>query len=587
MRIATSTMYSTAVATMNQQEQAVFNAQQQVSTGKRILSPADDPVGAAKAVQLNQDITRNTDFASNRTAAESTLNAVGTALSSVTTLLTNVKATLVQAGDGSLDATQKGALAQQLAGQMQELQGYANAQDGNGEYLFAGWQVHTQPYVLGNYATAAASLGNPSSASITVGSLAQPLTAANAATIAVTQVPATPGGTDFTYTVNGGAPQTASYTPAGTAASSTHFTVNGVTLSMNGQPAVGDNFNLAPAPVLYQGDSGARPVEINDGREMSTTLTGSQIFDSVPTGNGTFATTAASTNTGSGIVDQGSVLDPSATSYYPYTVKFSVPGVAAPAAANTGGATLAASTSPGSFAGSDTYTLTFGAGNTYNVTDTTTGASISTGNTFTPGTPITVNGANFDVTGTPAAGDAFALKAGPNTTYSVTSPNTPAGVTLPTNQTYTSGQAIKVLGINLSVSGAPAGGDSFTVARSSNTSIFGIMQSAIDALSHSGNGAAGAAQFTNQINAANAGIDNALTQVDLNQSTVGGRLNELSALDNSSAQIKITLQAQLASVTDVDFTAAVSTLTQAQTALTAAQKSFSQVANLSLFNYIQ
>ena len=144
-----------------------------------------------------------------------------------------------------------------------------------------------------------------------------------------------------------------------------------------------------------------------------------------------------------------------------------------------------------------------------------------------------------------------------------------------------------MLGINLSVSGAPAGGDSFTVARSSNTSIFGIMQSAIDALSHSGNGAAGAAQFTNQINAANAGIDNALTQVDLNQSTVGGRLNELSALDNSSAQIKITLQAQLASVTDVDFTAAVSTLTQAQTALTAAQKSFSQVANLSLFNYIQ
>ena len=120
MRISTANMYATSVATMNAQEQAVFTAQQQVSTGKRILSPEDDPVGAASAVRLNQQISRNTNFANNRASAESQLNQVGTTLTSVTNLLTSVKSSIVQAGNASLDPSQKQAIATQLQQQMQQ-----------------------------------------------------------------------------------------------------------------------------------------------------------------------------------------------------------------------------------------------------------------------------------------------------------------------------------------------------------------------------------------------------------------------------------------------------------------------------------
>jgi flagellar hook-associated protein 1 len=80
-------------------------------------------------------------------------------------------------------------------------------------------------------------------------------------------------------------------------------------------------------------------------------------------------------------------------------------------AANTGGATVtsAAVTAPASWV-SDTYTVTFGAGNSYTVDDSS-GAQVATG-TYTSGSPITFNGAQLTLAGSPASGDTFTL--GPN-----------------------------------------------------------------------------------------------------------------------------------------------------------------------------
>ncbi len=591
MRISTANMYATSVATMNAQEQAVFTAQQQVSTGKRILSPEDDPVGAASAVRLNQQISRNTNFANNRASAESQLNQVGTTLTSVTNLLTSVKSSIVQAGNASLDPSQKQAIATQLQQQMQELQGYANTQDGNGEYLFAGWQVHTQPYVLGNYANTASAAGNTGSGSLSVNTISGQLTASQAASINISQTDNSISPTQYTYTVNGQA--------GGTVASGGQFTVNGVQLTLNGTPALGDTFTLSPSATLYQGDTGTRPVEINDGRELSTTLAGPSVFDSVPTGNGTFATSATVGNLGSGIIDQGSVTDPTKLTHDNYAIQFSGAPAASAAASNTGTAKLAAANPAGSLSTNDSYQLSFAnGGSTYSVIDTTSGATVASNQAYTAGSAISVMGANFSMTGTPAAGDQFTIAPGPATSYSVVDltkttpdPANPNGPGIPasvlSNQPFTSGQAIKFGGMSVSVTGAPVNGDSFSVEPSTSTSIFSIMKMAIDALNNPGSGTAGSTQYANQINQANAGIDAALTQVDLNQATVGGRINELTSLDSTGAQQAITLQQQLTTITSVDFTAAVSTLTQAQTALAAAQKSFTQVAGLSLFNYIQ
>jgi flagellar hook-associated protein 3 FlgL len=117
--------------------------------------------------------------------------------------------------------------------------------------------------------------------------------------------------------------------------------------------------------------------------------------------------------------------------------------------------------------------------------------------------------------------------------------------------------------------------------------VFSIMQSAIDALNASGSGAQSNTMLANAMARANAGIDAAQTQISMGQTTVGGRLQELSQLDTSGSELKIQYQQTLTQLTGVDVTAAISDLSQAQVALTAAQKSFVQVQNLSLFNYIQ
>ena len=143
MRIATSTLFSTAVGNMNQQQATVVDLQQQISTNRRVNTPADDPVAAASAVQVNLQIARNADLTTNRQAAESSLSTVGTTFSSMTALLTSVKSELVSAGNGTYAPSERKVIAQQLQGQMQDLMGYANTQDSNGTYLFGGFQSKT------------------------------------------------------------------------------------------------------------------------------------------------------------------------------------------------------------------------------------------------------------------------------------------------------------------------------------------------------------------------------------------------------------------------------------------------------------
>jgi flagellar hook-associated protein 3 FlgL len=70
------------------------------------------------------------------------------------------------------------------------------------------------------------------------------------------------------------------------------------------------------------------------------------------------------------------------------------------------------------------------------------------------------------------------------------------------------------------------------------------------------------------------------------QAAVGARLKELDYLDSSGDDLGLQYATTLSNLQDVDYTAAISLFTQQQTTLTAAQKSFTTMSGLSLFNYI-
>jgi len=147
MRISTSTLFSEGVASMNQLQTSLARTQAQISTGRRILNPADDPAAAARATELNQADAANTQFAANRTAATNTLSLSESILGSVTSLLQDAQALTVQAGNATLNASDLRSIAGDLSGRLQELIGLANSTDGTGNFLFSGAQGRVQPFV--------------------------------------------------------------------------------------------------------------------------------------------------------------------------------------------------------------------------------------------------------------------------------------------------------------------------------------------------------------------------------------------------------------------------------------------------------
>ena len=126
--------------------------------------------------------------------------------------------------------------------------------------------------------------------------------------------------------------------------------------------------------VKYAGDDGQRRLQVGSSRQVAVSDSGRDIFVNAPIGNGSFGLSAASTNTGTGVIGSGSVVDPT------------------------------------SWSGHD-YAIAFISSTDYTVTDATTGTSLGSF-TYTAGTGITaVPGVTFSISGSPSTGDGFSLKA--------------------------------------------------------------------------------------------------------------------------------------------------------------------------------
>ena len=129
--------------------------------------------------------------------------------------------------------------------------------------------------------------------------------------------------------------------------------------------------------VSYAGDDGQRSLQVASSRQIVVSDSGRDIFVNIPTGNGTFSLSAASGNTGTGVISSGSVVDPTAWSGHDYAIAFSSP-------------------------------------TDYTVTDTTTGSVVGS-YTYSAGSSITsIAGVTFTLQGTPAAGDSFSVSASRN-----------------------------------------------------------------------------------------------------------------------------------------------------------------------------
>lgn len=155
MRVSTSLIHRQGLQSILKQQEELQRVQNEISSGKKILSPSDDPNGAARIIDLNEALNQIEQFDKNSNYATQQLNLEETTLTSSNLILQRVRELAIQAantGVNDLDSNQ--AIASEMKEKLQELFDYANTKDENGDYIFSGFQSKTQAFSTdgaGNY----------------------------------------------------------------------------------------------------------------------------------------------------------------------------------------------------------------------------------------------------------------------------------------------------------------------------------------------------------------------------------------------------------------------------------------------------
>ena len=147
MRISTSTLYDQGSAKISDLQSSLSTTQQQISLGKSILTPADNPIAAAQVLDVTQSQSINTQFATNRQTATSSLTSIDGTLSGVTDILQNLKTLAISAGNPNMTSVSFGAIAVEFRSRFNDLLALANSTDGSGNYVFGGFHTATPPFV--------------------------------------------------------------------------------------------------------------------------------------------------------------------------------------------------------------------------------------------------------------------------------------------------------------------------------------------------------------------------------------------------------------------------------------------------------
>ena len=146
MRLSTAQIYDQQMRGISNSQASWLKSGEQLSTGKRVVKPSDDPVAAAQAVVLSQAQAQTSQYAAARGFATNNISQEETNLQQVTGVVQQAQTIVVAAANGTLSDDDRASYAQQLTGIRDQLLNLANTTDGNGRYMFAGYKTDTAPF---------------------------------------------------------------------------------------------------------------------------------------------------------------------------------------------------------------------------------------------------------------------------------------------------------------------------------------------------------------------------------------------------------------------------------------------------------
>ncbi|KZX82361.1 flagellar biosynthesis protein FlgL [Oleiphilus sp. HI0009] len=146
MRISTVQIYDRAMSSIQDVTAQQQKTQQQLASGKRVLTPADDPVASTRILELKQELSVNQQFQRNVELAEGRLSLQDDRLGGINEVIERLRTLAVSAGNGALTKDDLGSIAAEVESRLDQLAGLLNARDASGEYVFSGFQGGTQPF---------------------------------------------------------------------------------------------------------------------------------------------------------------------------------------------------------------------------------------------------------------------------------------------------------------------------------------------------------------------------------------------------------------------------------------------------------
>lgn len=146
MRISTMQQFNSGVRSILNNQESTLKTQQQVSTGRRVLSPSDDPIASTRILQLQQDISLRDQYEKNITAAKNRQNLEESILASVTENVSRIRELTVNAGNGSMTQEDRSYIAAEIEERLDALVDLMNTKDPSNTYIFAGYKGETLPF---------------------------------------------------------------------------------------------------------------------------------------------------------------------------------------------------------------------------------------------------------------------------------------------------------------------------------------------------------------------------------------------------------------------------------------------------------
>src|SRR3990167_2037959 len=147
MRISSIQAFNNGVSGLGRNYSNVIRTQEQISSGNRILTPADDPVASVRLLQLEQQQAVLGQYKENLTAAKNSLTQEETTITSVVNVLQRIRELAVQAGGGALSGDDRRSIAKEMSEREGELLNLMNSRNARGEYLFSGFLGKTEPFL--------------------------------------------------------------------------------------------------------------------------------------------------------------------------------------------------------------------------------------------------------------------------------------------------------------------------------------------------------------------------------------------------------------------------------------------------------